>query len=74
MKTWQTLLRDGDPVAREPGLSPDEADRIRRRVLSDNEAAPATGRPVRTVKLIATLFVVGRSTTTTCNPFSSESL
>ena len=44
MKNLNTLLRDADPVAREPGLSPDAVADLRRATLVAAHAAP-----VRTV-------------------------
>ena len=39
MKTWQALLQEGDPVGREPGMSPDDVQRIRRVVLASEVPA-----------------------------------
>jgi hypothetical protein len=44
MKTLADLMREGDPLARDPGLSEAEASAIRRRVVSE-----ATGQPTRRV-------------------------
>jgi hypothetical protein len=44
MKNLNTLLRDADPVSREPGLSPDAVADLRRAILTAAHAAP-----VRTV-------------------------
>jgi hypothetical protein len=44
MKTLADVMRDGDPLARDPGLSEAEASAIRRRVVSE-----ATGQPARRV-------------------------
>ena len=41
MKTLRTLLREGDPIDREPSLAPDDVDRMRRVVL----AAAGSARP-----------------------------
>lgn len=37
MKTWQALLREGDPVAHEPALTVDSVARMRRDVLAAAE-------------------------------------
>jgi hypothetical protein len=39
--TWETLLREGDPVAREGGLDAAERDRMRRAVLGAASVPPA---------------------------------
>jgi hypothetical protein len=44
MKTLAELMREGDPLSRDPGLSESEASAIRRRVVSE-----AAGQPVRRV-------------------------
>jgi len=44
MKTLADLMREGDPLTRDPGLSETEASAIRRRVVSE-----AAGQPVRRV-------------------------
>jgi hypothetical protein len=40
MKDLQTLLRDADPVRREPGLPPDAVVRLRHAVIAAAPAAP----------------------------------
>ena len=63
MKTLADLMREGDPLARDHGLSDAEASAIRRRVVSE-----ATGQPARRVAwrgafaiaaAIALVFAVG---------------
>lgn len=44
MKTLADLMREGDPLTRDPGLSEAEASAIRRRVVSE-----AAGQPARRV-------------------------
>ena len=44
MKNLDTLLRDADPVSREPGLSPDTVASLRRKVIVAAHEAPV--RPV----------------------------
>src|SRR5262245_21931112 len=40
MERWQQLLRDGDPVSRDPSLTSEDVDRIRRSMLN-TEPGPA---------------------------------
>src|SRR5689334_11677179 len=39
MERWQQLLRDGDPVSREPSLSGEDVDRMRRSMLNTDAVA-----------------------------------
>jgi hypothetical protein len=47
MKAWQTLLREGDPVRREPALTTDRVDRMRRAVLAAEPQPRTTSWPMR---------------------------
>jgi hypothetical protein len=49
MNEWETLLRDGDPIAREPAMTDDEVERMRRHLL----AAHVEPRPERLVARLA---------------------
>ena len=40
MERWQQLLRDGDPVSREPSLNGEDVDRVRRSMLNTDAAPP----------------------------------
>jgi len=47
MTNWQTLLREGDPVRREPALPDDSVDRIRRAVLTAEPQPRSTSWTMR---------------------------
>jgi hypothetical protein len=59
MERWQILLKEGDPVARDPALLPDDVDRIRRRVLAVEPRARSLGRIMAIAFAAAVALIVG---------------
>jgi hypothetical protein len=59
MKTLRTLLREGDPVDREPALAPDDVERMRRAVLASAESAPSRAWTMRVAIAAAVSLFVG---------------
>jgi len=59
MNRWQTSLRDGDPIAREPALSPADVERMRRRVLAGETRSPSMGRALAIALSGALALVIG---------------
>ena len=49
MEDWQQLLRDGDPVSREPSLAAQDVDRMRRAMLT---ATPPVARRLWSARLV----------------------
>ena len=63
MNELRTLLRDADPLAREPGLSAADADAMRRRIVAAAGAQPSTAamwpRPVFVAVTVAATIIIG---------------
>ena len=63
MKDLNTLLRDADPVSREPGLSPDAVADLRRAMLVAAQATPdrrvAWGRQLAMAACLAVMVLTG---------------
>ncbi len=57
MNSLRSLLRDGDPIAREGELSPDEAARIRQQLRSELAKSQRVARPVFAVLTAAMILL-----------------
>jgi hypothetical protein len=64
MKSLTTLLREADPIAREPALTPDEIGRMRRAVLDAGPPARAGGWGPRLAVATAMVLVLVVGATT----------
>lgn len=59
MKSLRILLREGDPVEREPALTPDDVERMRRTVLASAVSARPRDWTMRVALAAALSLLVG---------------